>query len=175
MSLFKSWATGLTAVLLWSLFSRPVSRTQWACIALQMCGLVIVQYDSCKGAPSQSMSSYALLTVSVSITAVCSVWNERVVKSGTASLHVQNAALYTCGTILNLALFFTLPASYPALGVDPATGGRPAFFHGYTAAAMAVIGCNCLLGLVITAVYKYADAIIKTFATGVGDCTAAVY
>ncbi|CAF1511781.1 unnamed protein product [Adineta ricciae] len=45
------------------------------------------------------------------------------------------------------------------------------FFEGYSMIAMAVVLCNSILGLATTAVYKYTDAIIKTFSTA---CATAV-
>lgn len=165
ISLFKSWATGISAVILYVFFARPISGVQWGAILLQVIGLIISLYDPCKGTVQ---GSYALLIFSVFITAVCSVWNEQVVKKFNASLYSQNIILYTVGSILNLLVFFLAPASYPAKGVDPVTGAAVSYFAGYTPAVLGVIACNSLLGLAITVVYKYADAIIKTFASATG-------
>ncbi|KAJ3105282.1 hypothetical protein HDU97_008305 [Phlyctochytrium planicorne] len=46
---------------------------------------------------------------------------------------------------------------------SPNTQGH-GFFDGYDTIAIIVVFCNCIIGLVITAVYKYADAVIKTMA-----------
>jgi hypothetical protein len=48
---------------------------------------------------------------------------------------------------------------------------RVGFFEGYTWLAFGVIVANSLMGLVITAVYKYADALVKTFATACATAT----
>ena len=165
ISLFKSWSTAFSALMLWQFFARPIHRLQWASIALQVVGLIIVQYDPCKQGTAHAVSSYMLLLVSVLITSLCSVWNEQVIKRYSASLHSQNAALYAVGTVLNLLVFLFAPPNYPAIGKDPVTGEAVSFFAGYTLVTLGVIGCNSVLGIVITAVYKYADAIIKTFAS----------
>ena len=160
ISLFKSWSTAIAAILLWTLFARPIAALQWASILLQIIGLIVAQYDPRASTATHSEGSYAVLLLSVCITAVCSVWNEQVVKRYHTSLHLQNAVLYSFGTCLNLAAFLYLPASIIS-GAGPAVP----FFEGYTAAALGVVACNSVLGLVITAVYKYADAVVKTFAT----------
>jgi len=165
ITLFKSWATALSALILWQWFNRPIGKSQWAAISLQVVGLIIVQYDPCINSASSSLSSYLLLMLSVSITAICGVWNEQIVKNQNASLNVQNAALYTFGSLMNFSVYYFAPINYPASGIDAVTGTKVAFFAGYTLAAIGVILCNSVLGLIITAVYKYADAIVKTFAT----------
>jgi hypothetical protein len=59
-------------------------------------------------------------------------------------------------------MFFVAPAS---LTHSKANVG---FFEGYdTVSAKMVIICNAMIGLAISAVFKYADAVIKTFATAV--------
>ncbi len=39
------------------------------------------------------------------------------------------------------------------------------FFDGYDILTVGIIICNSFVGIVITFVYKYADAIVKTFAS----------
>ena len=166
VSLFKSGSTALTGLLLWSLFSRPIVGVQWASIALQTLGLVVVQYNASTASSAYSSGTYALLLLSTAITAVSSVWNEQLVKRYQCSLHLQNAALYLVGTALNVGAYLLsvhVPSFRTLLFSDSAAS--IGFLEGYTAAALLIIACNSVLGLVITAVYKYADAVIKTFAT----------
>ena len=61
ITLFKSWSTGLSALILWQIFARPIGRLQWAAIVLQVVGLFIVQYDPCKGAASSLSTAYLLM------------------------------------------------------------------------------------------------------------------
>ena len=216
ISLFKSWATGISAVILFRFFAQPISGLQWGAIALQVLGLVITLYDPClvsgggggggggggsggggsggggssgagggtgtststmttttttittTSSTSPLLGSYLLLVLSVLITSVCSVWNEQVVKRFGASLYSQNVVLYSVGSALNVCVFYLAPSSYVAVGVDVSTGAAVSYFAGYSAAVLGVIACNSLLGLAITVVYKYADAIIKTFASATG-------
>ena len=159
ISMFKSFSSILSAILLWLFCERTLVREQWASIILQVVGLVIVQYDSCRDAPFLAIKDYITLIVSTLITAICSVWNERLIKTYSVNMHIQNAILYTFGLTLNLTLFFF----FPDLFVKNET--RKQFFEGYSLMVIAIILCNSVLGIVITFVYKYADVIVKTFST----------
>ena len=159
ISMFKSFSSILSAILLWLFCERTLVREQWASIILQVVGLVIVQYDSCRDVPFLAIKDYITLIVSTLITAICSVWNERLIKTYSVNMHIQNAILYTFGLTLNLTLFFF----FPNLFVKNET--RKQFFEGYSLMVIAIILCNSVLGIVITFVYKYADVIVKTFST----------
>ena len=159
ISMFKSFSSILSAILLWLFCERTLVREQWASIILQVVGLIIVQYDSCRDAPFLAIKDYITLIVSTLITAICSVWNERLIKTYSVNMHIQNAILYTFGLTLNLTLFFF----FPDLFVKNET--RKQFFEGYSLMVIAIILCNSVLGIVITFVYKYADVIVKTFST----------
>ena len=69
---------------------------------------------------------------------------------------VQNLALYGYGIVFNL-IAYQLPNPYST---------SHSFFDGYDRfSAVATIICNALIGIAISAVYKYADAITKVMAT----------
>jgi len=161
--LFKSFTSFQAAIFLWALFGRRIDRVQWSSIVLQVIGLVIVQYDACKKMPILDLNLYIILIISCTITSVCTVWNEYLLKNYSVNLYVQNLVLYLFGTVINLCVY--------AYFNRYVRGYSKGFFEGYSLLAMTVVFCNSILGIVITAVYKYADAIIKTFssacATGV--------
>ncbi|CAF3647433.1 unnamed protein product [Rotaria socialis] len=106
-----------------------------------------------------------MLVGSTLVTAVCSVWNERLVKTCSVDIHKQNFILYFFGFALNLVSFFCVYYGYSEFQE------KKQFFEGYSFWVIAIIICNSILGIAITFVYKYADAIVKTFssacATGV--------
>ena len=157
ISLFKSLSTLEAAILLWVFFARDINRIQWGSIILQVIGLVIVQYDACKSTSLFTAKFYFILIGSSLVTAICTVLNENLVKTYNVNLNLQNAILYSFGFILNLLVFLLFPNIYGH--------GRKGFFEGYSWLVVAVVGCNSILGIAITFVYKYADAIIKTFST----------
>ncbi|KAJ3161110.1 hypothetical protein HDU86_007731 [Geranomyces michiganensis] len=66
--------------------------------------------------------------------------------------------LYASGTIINLAIY-----AYKA-----AAGDEPSFFYGYDSVlALTVVLLNAFIGIAITYVYKYADAVVKSIAGSV--------
>ena len=128
--LFKSGASGVSALLLWAFLSRPIAGLQWLAIALQVCGLLIVQYDECTHAAQLPATVYLLLLGSLVVTCVCNVWNEHLLKAhAAASLNLQNAVLYASGLVLNL-------------GLCAATSGLGRYFGGYTPVVLGLILCQ---------------------------------
>merc|ERR1719265_2887863 len=69
-------------------------------------------------------------------------------------MNIQNLVLYGGGAWMNLVAFFFIP--------NPNSKAALGFFDGYSnPLALAVVLANALIGLAITAVYKYADAVTK--------------
>jgi hypothetical protein len=158
INLLKAGSSAITA-LVWCIFmGRVVSQEQWITIAMQVCGLIVVQYDACKGQTVLAASDYGLIFLSVLITATCGVWNEQQLKTMPLSLHEQNMVLYAFGALLNGA------GHHVKANLDP---HFPRFFEGYSALSVCVIIVNACFGVVVTAVYKYSNAIIKTLASAV--------
>ena len=95
------------------------------------------------------------------------MWNEYIIKNLGTSVNVQNAVLYTFGILINVFIFWVAPPWM--LGVSESFG----FFEGYNWRVVFVIIANGSVGLVITAVYKYADVVVKTF--GLAGSTMVLY
>ena len=124
----------------------------------QICGLMVTQYRPDTGA-SYPLSTYTLLIFQTFLSASAGVYNQSLCKRGTASLHGDNQTLYASGAAINLVIHIIMKI----LKSD-----EPSFFSGYNSiGAIMVVLSNVFIGLAITAVYKYADAIIKCFATAV--------
>jgi hypothetical protein len=162
LNLLKAGSSLVTA-LIWCIFmGQLISIRQWASISLQVLGLVVVQIDACKGTLLLSPLTYAAIGVSVMITALSSVWNEMQLKTINLSLHEQNMILYTGGVLLNLG---------GHLYMRQRDSSFPSFVQGYNGITLLIVGVNACFGVVVTAVYKYADAILKTLASA---CTTVV-
>lgn len=160
--LFKAGSTLFVAVLQFLLLGRSLLGLQWVALMLQLLGIIVVQYNPCKGVSILPQRAYFLLAISVLITGITSVRNEYLVKNYKIDLNVQNAILYGGGFAMNLFSFFCLPNPNDSkAGIG--------FFEGYdTLSAKGVVVTNAFIGLAITLVYKYADAVVKMIAT---DCT----
>ncbi|KAI3636082.1 hypothetical protein MIR68_005963 [Amoeboaphelidium protococcarum] len=156
ISLFKSVSSFSTAILMFFLLSRPIYRTQWFAIIFQCLGLVMFQWDPCVGKPLHAPYLYLALCMAVSITTISSVWNDFLLKNVPISLNSFNAIMYGFGVLLNFCFY-----------IHDAYKGWPSFFTGYTGGAWLVVFCNSIIGIVITLVYKYGDALVKTFASSI--------
>lgn len=165
ITLVKSGSSFVSAIILWIVVRRQISSLQWAAIFVQVTGLVVALYDPCKEASILPGSAYLLLGIHVIISCINGVWNEHLVKNYAFSLHAQNLLLYLCGAAFNMLFYLVVPGSW--LGSDDTT----TFFHGYTLTAYLVVFLNSIIGIVIVAVYKHADVLVKTFglacATGI--------
>mmetsp|Transcript_63634 Transcript_63634/g.179088 ORF Transcript_63634/g.179088 Transcript_63634/m.179088 type:complete len:380 (+) Transcript_63634:123-1262(+) len=158
--LFKSASTIIVAVVQFATAGKRFTGMQWKSMMLQACGMVIIQYNPCKGAGMYSPMAYLCMSLSTFITAVTAARNEFLVKNYKISLNVQNIVLYASGVALNLLAFFFAPTFNGAQ--------RIGFFTGYdNPLAIGVVVANSCIGLAITAVYKYADAVVKCFASDV--------
>lgn len=163
--LFKGAATVITASIQCAFVGKTFSLNQWKAMFIQGVGMIVIQYNSCKGKGIYPLSAYLLMALTVVFSSFCGVCNEYVVKNFKIGLNVQNAVLYLGGAWMNVLAFLLLPnpnSKQADIG----------FFDGYTnPLALGVVASNALIGLAITAVYKYADAIIKCIAS---DVTAVV-
>mmetsp|Transcript_75563 Transcript_75563/g.161939 ORF Transcript_75563/g.161939 Transcript_75563/m.161939 type:complete len:368 (-) Transcript_75563:36-1139(-) len=159
--LFKSASTIIVAIIQCTFVGKRFSTEQWRAMALQACGMVIVQYDPCTQRAIYEPTAYICMMVSTAVSAICAARNEYLVKNYTIDLNVQNATLYLGGAAMNLFGFFVLP--------NPnSSQGSIGFFEGYSnPLALGVVFANSVIGLVITAVYKYADAVIKCIASDI--------
>eukprot|EP00405_Crypthecodinium_cohnii_P039883 CAMPEP_0206541318 /NCGR_PEP_ID=MMETSP0325_2-20121206/9540_1 /ASSEMBLY_ACC=CAM_ASM_000347 /TAXON_ID=2866 /ORGANISM="Crypthecodinium cohnii, Strain Seligo" /LENGTH=372 /DNA_ID=CAMNT_0054039231 /DNA_START=57 /DNA_END=1175 /DNA_ORIENTATION=+ len=163
--LFKAASTMIVATIQCLFVGKHFNAEQWKAMILQGLGMVVVQYNPCKGSTRYEPLAYILMSISAVVTALCAVRNEYLVKNYKIGLNVQNAVLYSGGFLMNLYAFLCLP--------NPnSSKNNIGFFHGYDSPeALGVVFANALMGLVITAVYKYADAVAKCIAS---DITAVV-
>ena len=154
-NLIKGCSSVVSTLMLHFGLSRRFSSPQWSAVWLQVCGLVVAQFAAtCTNTPVLEAATYLLLFISVCITSLSSVVNDKVLKDQKASLHVINAVLYFFGVVFNgTVLVF-------------AGGGAARLFSGFDRfSTYPVLMCNALIGIAVTAVYKYTDATMKTFAS----------
>jgi len=171
LSLGKSFAPMLTAVLLWQMYGEYINKVQWSCLILVVAGLVNVLYtitcpdkDKSGNSTDATLDNHnslifgsALLYVSCMITAFSSVFNAKMLQKGQIPLHVQNCLLYSQGAMFNLFAYWL---NFTPSKVD-------GFFTGYNNVnVFLVLLSQSLMGIAITFVYKYGGAIVKTLATG---------
>eukprot|EP00747_Dinoflagellata_sp_TGD_P185906 gnl/TRDRNA2_/TRDRNA2_42693_c0_seq1.p1 gnl/TRDRNA2_/TRDRNA2_42693_c0~~gnl/TRDRNA2_/TRDRNA2_42693_c0_seq1.p1 ORF type:complete len:459 (+),score=79.24 gnl/TRDRNA2_/TRDRNA2_42693_c0_seq1:98-1474(+) len=160
--LFKAASTLIVACVQCTCSGKSFSKDQWKAMMLQGCGMVIVQYDPCKKGMMLRPLAYICMITSATVTAICAARNEYLVKNYKIGLNVQNLVLYAGGTVMNVMAFFFLPNPNSKDSVPKG------FFEGFDdPLALGVVFANAMIGLAITAVYKYADAIVKCIAADI--------
>ncbi|XP_053908204.1 UDP-galactose translocator isoform X2 [Cuculus canorus] len=158
----KILTTALFSVLL---LGTSLSRLQWFSLALLFAGVALVQAEQTRPltatAPSEGPpQSYALGLAAVAASCLSSgfagVYFERLLKTKGGSIWLRNVQLGAVGTAIGLAAMMAAEgSSVAALG----------FFYGYNPAVWAVVVNQAAGGLLVAVVVRYADNILKGFAT----------
>ncbi|XP_059360129.1 UDP-galactose translocator-like [Carassius carassius] len=157
----KILTTALFSVLM---LRKSLSKIQWISLVLLFAGVAIVQVEQEGGKQKEALTStnqsYFKGLVSVIISCLSSgfagVYFEKILKGSSASVWMRNIQLGIFGTVLGL------------LGMwwnDGAAITEKGFLFGYTPMVWGVIFNQAFGGLLVAVVVKYADNILKGFAT----------
>ncbi|KAJ1540166.1 hypothetical protein HK405_011810, partial [Cladochytrium tenue] len=174
------------------LLRRSLSRQKWLSLFLLTAGIALVQLPT-QAAPAASAGDdddaasaghtglqkfVGLVAVSIAClsSGLAGVWFEKVLKGSKASLWARNIQLSQSDTIPSTDSFFSLiPALFiGVLVMDGAKVAEDGFFQGYTFWTWAAIACQAIGGLIVALVVKYADNILKGFATSISIILSAV-
>ncbi|XP_064194391.1 UDP-N-acetylglucosamine transporter-like isoform X2 [Anguilla rostrata] len=153
-----------TALFSVSMLGRRLGVYQWLSLLILMAGVALVQWPSDFPAIPQQKELSAgsqLVGVVAVLVACCSsgfagVYFEKILKETKQSVWVRNIQLGLFGLVFGL------------MGVFVYDGERvkeSGMFQGYNGITWLVVALQALGGLVIAAVIKYADNILKGFAT----------
>jgi len=148
------------------LLHRRLITKQWLALLLLVGGVALVQLSSQKSNSSSSSSSSGNATLGlISILLACcssgfaGVYFEKVLKSSNdVSVWVRNVQLALIGIVVGL------------MGVcskDAAAVRAYGFFQGYSPIVWTVVCLQALGGIMVALVVKYADSVLKGFATSV--------
>ncbi|CAL8324511.1 unnamed protein product [Merluccius merluccius] len=156
----KILTTALFSVLM---LRKTLSRLQWLSLLLLFTGVAIVQVQQEGKKESVSDSSnqkYTVGLIAVVISCLSSgfagVYFEKILKGSAASVWMRNVQLGVFGMALGvLGLWWK----------DGAAIAEQGFFFGYTSMVWSVIFNQAFGGLLVAVVVKYADNILKGFAT----------
>jgi solute carrier family 35 (UDP-sugar transporter), member A1/2/3 len=159
LSNLKIVTTALLSVLM---LGRTLSTQQWMAVIALTCGVGIVQIsfarktDETHAANLNAVYGFICVLGMVSISGFAGVFFEKVLKSTAASIWVRNIQLAMIGIIIS------------AIGCHVNDGeqiSKNGFFYGYNWTVYFTIILAALGGLVVAVVVKYADNVIKGFAT----------
>jgi len=160
----KILTTALCSVFM---LGKKIHQHQWFSLCMLAIGVAFVTWPSSdemdKRSAAQSHNSWAQQIVG--FTAVLSstltsgfagVYFEKILKTGPTSVWIRNIQLAIFGTLFGLVIVFIFDAKQVM---------DKGFFQGYTTVVWLVVLLQAMGGLIIAAVIKYADNIIKGFAT----------
>lgn len=160
-----------TAVCFVLLLGQRLTLQRWLALGLLVVGVVLVQLATLEDElPDATRKSRrvgwsgqvtGLLTtmLSAAISGLAGVYTEKILKGSNVTLWVRNVQLAAWSAVIGLA---GLAGTGDLEGIQ-----RHGFFYGYNAWICASVCNNAFGGLLIAAVIKYADNILKNFATSV--------
>lgn len=174
-----------TAVVSVIMLARTYSVQQWICLVLLSLGVAIVVLGENGDKPSSSTDNITneqsltlgltAVTIACFSSALAGVYFEKVLKTPTendatkvapASLWMRNIQLSIFSIIIALA-----QGMFAKTGANSAT---QSYFHGFTSWAWVLVILQAGGGLLVAAVIKYADNVLKGLATGVSVVLATV-
>ncbi|KAL4608132.1 UDP-N-acetylglucosamine transporter-like isoform X1 [Arapaima gigas] len=157
-----------TALFSVSMLDRRLGVYQWLSLVILMAGVALVQWPTDMttepeqnqeqlelSASSQLVGVLAVLVACIS-SGFAGVYFEKILKETKQSVWVRNIQLGLFGLVFGLMGMFTY---------DGEKVKESGIFQGYNALTWTVVALQALGGLVIAAVIKYADNILKGFAT----------
>jgi len=160
-----------TAVFSVILLNKRLKMFQWVSLVILMAGVSLVQWPT-NDNPSKSFSFSAQMIGLISVLMACvssgfaGVYFEKILKGSNASIWMRNIQLGLIGSVL--ALFGVIISDWNLI----MKGG---FFQGYNAITWVVIILQAVGGLVIAVVIKYADNILKGFATSISIILSSIF
>ncbi|KAJ3363110.1 hypothetical protein GGF31_001249 [Allomyces arbusculus] len=149
------------------LLRRSISMRKWFALVVLTSGVALVQLPSGTTSASSAtadaewatrVTGLAAVALACLLSGLAGVYFEKLLKGSTTSLWIRN---------VQLSLFSLVPALFGVLVVDGAHVRTYGFFAGYSKWTWAAILCQALGGLLVSLVVKYADNILKGFATSV--------
>lgn len=156
-----------TAIFSVLMLSRKLDSFKWTSLIILMAGVSLVQWpksDEGKVSMTSEKSTNDKLIGLIAVLVACfssgfaGVYFEKLLKGSSTGVWMRNIQLGFFGTIIGYISVYTY---------DYTKVSEKGFFQGYNSIVWTVISLQALGGLVIAAVIKYADNILKGFATSI--------
>jgi len=157
----KILTTAMFSVLM---LNKALSSRQWLSLFLLGTGVYLVQQSSTTSVGDDQMKENSLVGL-VAVLSACAtsgfagVYFEKVLKTSKVSVWMRNIQLAGFG--------FVIGYGGVILGPDASAVKENGFFSGYNWTVWAAVMLNSLGGLVVAVVVKYADNVVKGFATSI--------
>eukprot|EP00339_Tiarina_fusa_P022886 CAMPEP_0117015656 /NCGR_PEP_ID=MMETSP0472-20121206/12467_1 /TAXON_ID=693140 ORGANISM="Tiarina fusus, Strain LIS" /NCGR_SAMPLE_ID=MMETSP0472 /ASSEMBLY_ACC=CAM_ASM_000603 /LENGTH=354 /DNA_ID=CAMNT_0004719505 /DNA_START=177 /DNA_END=1241 /DNA_ORIENTATION=+ len=166
-----------TAIVSVMMLNRKYSPQQWICLVIISVGVAIVVLgetgDSKKVSDASGKQSLTVGLMAVTIaclsSALAGVYFEKVVKAVGAE---KQAPVSVWMRNIQLAFFTICTAVFQGLWQKAKSDTAQPYLHGFTGYVWVLVGLQAGGGLLVAAVIKYADNVLKGLATGVSVCFA---
>jgi len=166
-----------TAIFSVIILERRLLRHQWLSIGLLSIGIALVQFPTGDNGTQHSENAIAdkiiglvAVTIACILSGLSGVYFEKILKKSKVTVWARN---------VQLSLFSIIPGYLiGVLWMDGAEVKKNGFFGGYTRWTVLSIGNQAFGGILIAVVVKYADNILKGFATSLSiilSCTVSYF
>ena len=157
-----------TAMFSATMLGRRFSRTKWASLVVLTCGVAVVQISGSSdgknansGGGEEEENRNRLVGLMAVLCAACTsgfsgVYFERILKGSDVSLWIRNIQMGIPSIIIALITVYV---------GDAGEVSRHGFFVGYSPLVLSVITVQAVGGLIVAVVVKYADNVLKVFAS----------
>lgn len=148
-----------TAIFSVAILSKRITSFQWIAVIALSGGVALVQLSQLKeSSDSKSDSLAGLLSVLCGCltSGFAGVFFEKMLKSSNTSVWIRNIQLSMIGAVLSLIACYTQ---------DQEKIQNLGFFNGYNSYVYGVIFLQAAGGMLVAVVVKYADNVLKGFAT----------
>lgn len=166
-----------TALFTTTMLGRPLRRLQWAALLVLLVGVALVQLAQSEpgkpppaGSPPQSqLIGFSCALGACVLSGFAGVYFEKILKGSDVTVWVRNIQM----SALSLPL-----ALGTAMISDGAAIADKGLLFGFDSAVWCVVLLNAMGGLLVAMVVKYADNILKGFATSLAiiiSCVVSIY
>ena len=162
----KILATGIAGY--W-LMGRQMSIGKWCALVLLSLGAGTTQLGRASDAGGGAVSGYASALACVTLSATVGVFTEKFMKGNSQSIHWQNLQLYLFGILANLGALHWSRSTF----ADP-EGSASGPLKGFNFGALMCVLALSLSGLSVSFLLRFADSIVKTYATALSAPFAAL-
>ena len=152
-----------TAIFSATMLGRRFSRTKWASLVVLTCGVAVVQVSGSSDShnASDNEDRNRIVGLIAVLCAACTsgfsgVYFEKILKGSDVSLWIRNIQMGIPSICIALATAYL---------EDSAEITQKGFFVGYSPMVVSVITVQAVGGLIVAVVVKYADNVLKVFAS----------
>mmetsp|Transcript_25138 Transcript_25138/g.41439 ORF Transcript_25138/g.41439 Transcript_25138/m.41439 type:complete len:393 (+) Transcript_25138:219-1397(+) len=151
-----------TAIFSATMLGRRFSATKWASLVILTCGVAIVEISGTSDSDAlENKDQNRFVGLVAVISAACTsgfsgVYFEKILKGSEVTLWIRN---------IQMGLFSIAIAFVTAIVGDSAQISQKGFFVGYSPIVVTVITVQAVGGLIVAVVVKYADNVLKVFAS----------